>query len=137
MNSLILLLRPHQWLKNLFVFMPLFFDRHLFDDDYLTPCVWVFIAYCFAASGIYCFNDIYDVELDKIHPVKSKRPIASGAVNKPTAYSLMLLCFLVSFLVIIRSLAKIMNNFDGALTIIIDIFIFNITIYIFHIPLLP
>lgn len=100
MNSLILLLRPHQWLKNLFVFMPLFFDRHLFDDDYLTPCVWVFIAYCFAASGIYCFNDIYDVELDKIHPVKSKRPIASGAVNKPTAYSLMLLCFLVSFLVI-------------------------------------
>lgn len=100
MNHYIRLLRPNQWLKNLFIFLPLFFDRHLLDSDYWVPCLFMFVAFSLAASGIYCFNDIYDVEVDKKHPVKCKRPIASGIVSKSKAYVLMLLCFLVSFIII-------------------------------------
>ena len=98
MNNLIVLLRPHQWLKNLFIFLPLFFSRHLFDVDYLISSILVFFAFCLAASGIYCFNDIYDVEADKLHPKKCKRPIASGAINKGTGYILMVVCILIGFI---------------------------------------
>lgn len=103
MKNIITLLRPHQWLKNGFIFLPLFFDRHLFDIDYLLPCIFMFFSYCFAASGIYCFNDIYDVEADRKHPEKCKRPIALGAISKAAAYSIMLLCFIISFVIILLS----------------------------------
>lgn len=91
-----MLLRPHQWIKNGFVFLPLFFDRHLMDSEYLIPSVVAFFAFCFAASGIYCFNDIYDVEADRKHPKKCNRPVASGAISIPLAYSLMALCCVFS-----------------------------------------
>ena len=96
MTSILKLLRPQQWVKNLFVFLPLFFDRHLFDVEYLLPCVLVFFAFCFAASGIYCLNDIIDVEADRKHPEKCKRPIASGAVSQRTGYIIMAVCFIIS-----------------------------------------
>ena len=96
MKPIIQLLRPQQWLKNLFVFLPLFFDRHLFDVDLLVPCILTSIAFCFAASGIYCFNDIQDAEVDRRHPDKCNRPIASGAVGKTTGYIVMAVCLLVS-----------------------------------------
>ena len=98
--NFIKLLRPHQWLKNVFIFLPLFFDRHLFDVNYLVPSLLMFFSYSFAASGIYCFNDIYDVEADRNHPEKCKRPIASGAVKVASAYILILLCFAISFAII-------------------------------------
>lgn len=96
MTSILKLLRPQQWVKNLFVFLPLFFDRHLFDVEYLLPCVLVFFAFCFAASGIYCLNDIIDVEADRKHPEKCKRPIASGAVSQQAGYIIMVICFIIS-----------------------------------------
>ena len=96
MTSILKLLRPQQWVKNLFVFLPLFFDRHLFDVEYLLPCVLVFFAFCFAASGIYCLNDIIDVEADRKHPEKCKRPIASGAVSQRAGYIIMAVCFIIS-----------------------------------------
>jgi len=99
LKSVIILLRPHQWLKNLFIFLPLFFDRHLLDVDYLASAVVIFVAYCLAASGIYCFNDIYDVEADRRHPKKCKRPIASGAVSKGLAYAVMALLIGSSLLI--------------------------------------
>ena len=98
--SLIVLLRPHQWLKNVFIFLPLFFDRHILEVEYVIPAILMFFAYSFAASGIYCFNDIYDVEADRRHPEKCKRPIASGAISKVTAYSLVILCFATSNLLL-------------------------------------
>lgn len=96
MTPIIQLLRPQQWIKNLFVFLPLFFDRHLFDPEYLLPCVIMFFAFSFAASGIYCFNDIRDAEADRKHEVKRNRPIASGAISKTTGYIVMAVCFIVS-----------------------------------------
>ena len=47
MKDIVLLLRPHQWLKNGFIFLPLFFDRHLFDIEYFIPSVLMFLSYCF------------------------------------------------------------------------------------------
>ncbi len=99
-KSLLSLLRPHQWLKNAFIFLPLFFDGKMLLKEYLIPSIMIFFAYSLAASGIYCFNDIYDVEADRRHPEKCMRPIASGAVGKPMAYTLMMLCFSISFLIL-------------------------------------
>lgn len=90
------LIRPKQWIKNLFVFIPLFFGGELFHVDALLAGLVTFFAYSFAASSIYCFNDIYDVEADKRHPVKCKRPIASGQVSVVQAYVLMFLMFAFS-----------------------------------------
>ena len=96
MKNIIKLLRPHQWLKNLFVFAPAFFNGHITDAPYWVPAAVMFGAFCLAASGIYCFNDIYDVEADRLHPKKRLRPIASGAVSMTTGYVLMLICIVSS-----------------------------------------
>lgn len=87
--ALMRLIRPKQWIKNMFIFVPLFFGGALFHTDALLAGLITFIAYSFAASSIYCFNDIYDVEADRRHPVKCHRPIASGAVSVKQAYGLM------------------------------------------------
>ena len=108
MTDIIKLLRPQQWLKNLFVFMPLFFDRHILDVGYLLPCILMFFAFSLAASGIYCFNDIFDAEADRQHHEKCKRPIASGAVSKRTGYIISLLCFIISMAILC-----LINRTDG------------------------
>lgn len=100
MNSTLSLLRPHQWLKNLFIFLPLFFDRHLLDWTYLYPTLIAFVAYNFAASSIYCFNDIWDRSADRLHPKKCKRPIASGAVSVRSGYAVMTACLTISFIIL-------------------------------------
>jgi 4-hydroxybenzoate polyprenyltransferase len=81
------LLRPQQWLKNLFIFLPLFFDRHLTDMACLLPAGISFAAFCLAASSVYCINDICDCPADRLHPLKSRRPIASGRVSRRTGYA--------------------------------------------------
>ncbi|MCF0243958.1 MAG: decaprenyl-phosphate phosphoribosyltransferase [Bacteroidaceae bacterium] len=96
MKNLFILLRPHQWLKNLFVFLPLFFNGQIGNISLLMQCLWAFLAYCCAASAIYCFNDIWDVEADRRHSTKCLRPIASGAVSKTAAYMLMAAMFVLS-----------------------------------------
>ena len=100
-RHIIRLLRPHQWLKNVFVFTPLFFSGHAAEWRYVWPCVIAFLAFCMVASGIYCFNDIHDAEADRQHPVKQKRPLASGAVSKPTAYIVMGTAWLLAFALIV------------------------------------
>ena len=100
-RHIIRLIRPHHWLKNSFVFTPLFFSRHATDWSYVWPCILVFIAFCFAASGVYCFNDIRDVEADRLHPVKCMRPVASGAVCKRAAYIVMGAVWLLAFVLIV------------------------------------
>ena len=89
-------MRIEQWTKNAFVFLPLFFDRHFFEWQYWQPSLIAFLAFSFAASGIYCFNDIYDVEADRQHPKKCKRPIASGAISIVEGYIITALCWLLS-----------------------------------------
>ncbi len=90
------LLRVQQWAKNLFVFLPLFFSGQMMNPHLLLQSVVAFFAFSFAASSIYCFNDIYDVQADRAHPQKSGRPIASGAVSLAGGYVLMAVCLALS-----------------------------------------
>lgn len=95
-GALLRLIRPKQWIKNAFVFIPLFFGGALFQFEALISGLITFFAYSCAASSIYCFNDIYDAEADRRHPVKCHRPIASGAVSVGQAYFLMFLMVAIS-----------------------------------------
>ncbi|MGI6231589.1 MAG: decaprenyl-phosphate phosphoribosyltransferase [Prevotella sp.] len=96
MKDIIRLIRPKQWVKNFFVFIPMFFGGSLLNADDFTASLIVFVAFCLVASSIYCLNDIVDVEADRAHPVKCHRPIASGAVSKGMGYALMAGCALLS-----------------------------------------
>jgi len=78
-----------------------FFSGQLFNYDALQACIIAFTAFSFAASSIYCFNDIYDVETDRLHPQKCKRPIASGKISTITAYIIMAVCFTIALLTLI------------------------------------
>lgn len=98
MNNILKLIRPHQWLKNAFVLMPMFFGGSLLDPEDIRASLLTFLAYSFVASSVYCFNDINDVEADRRHPVKCKRPLASGAVSMSTAWMLMALMFVLAAL---------------------------------------
>lgn len=96
MTKFFSLLRPHQWLKNIFVFLPLFFDKKLLHIDYLVNAIWAFAAFSLAASAIYCLNDIMDIEADRRHPKKRLRPLASGKISKAQAYAMMAFLILAS-----------------------------------------
>lgn len=77
--ALLASLRPRQWVKNLFVFAGVIFSQQL-----LTPRVWpalaAFAIFCGLSGAIYLFNDVADVDTDRLHPSKRRRPIASGAL---------------------------------------------------------
>lgn len=95
-SAVVQLLRPLQWVKNGFVFLPIFFDRHFFQAEYWWPALTAFFAFSFAASAVYCFNDIRDAAFDRHHPVKKNRPIASGQVTPTVGYWLCAACLMVS-----------------------------------------
>ena len=63
-TALFKLIRPKQWIKNTFVFLPIFFGGSLLDGGDVLAGILTFFAFCFAASSIYCFNDLVDVEAD-------------------------------------------------------------------------
>lgn len=89
------LIRPHQWLKNLFIFLPVFFGGAILNFDSLTRSLYAFIAYSLVCSSIYCLNDIIDRKADALHPKKKFRPVACGRISVPTAWTLhfiLLLC---------------------------------------------
>ena len=88
-TGLIKLIRPKQWVKNVFVLIPLFFGGELLNPHAVTTALLTFVSFCFAASSIYCLNDIVDVEADRRHPVKCKRPVAAGIVTVTQAWLLM------------------------------------------------
>ena len=86
------LLRPLQWLKNVFVFAPIFFSINLLKPEFFWPTLVVFASFCLISSSIYCFNDLKDAEADRLHPKNCKRPIASGKVSVMGGYTMMILC---------------------------------------------
>lgn len=93
-QSIISLLRPHQWLKNVFVMLPLFFGGSLLDLNCWRQAVITFFAFSFIASAIYCLNDICDIDSDRRHPVKCHRPLACGDISMASAY-VMMACLIV------------------------------------------
>lgn len=101
MFNIIRLTRPYQWIKNAFVLLPVFFGGALTDVLSLTHAILAFFAFSFIASSIYCYNDIIDVEDDRRHSVKCKRPIASGAVSITQGYAIMIVMILLSALMLV------------------------------------
>jgi decaprenyl-phosphate phosphoribosyltransferase len=91
------LLRPKDWAKNLFLFLPLFFGRKFNDIHELILVAGGFVAFSCVASSIYIINDYRDREDDRKHPVKSKRPLASGAVSPSSAIFICVLLILAGF----------------------------------------
>ncbi len=129
--ALLSLLRPKQWIKNLFVFSPLVFSGSLTSTSSIIEATIAAIFFCVASSTIYIINDYHDIEKDRLHPVKSKtRPLASGAVSKRSA--IIMFVGLACFLFIGGYLLT------DALPIIILYFIINIlyTFYLKHQPVI-
>jgi decaprenyl-phosphate phosphoribosyltransferase len=88
MKQYITLLRPKHWAKNLFLFVPSFFAGKFFELDKIALLAGGFIAFSCLASSIYIINDYNDIEDDRKHPKKCRRPLASGAVKKNYALAL-------------------------------------------------
>ena len=92
MSALLRLLRPHQWVKNGFVFVGLLFGHAWNDADKLAAALLAFAAFCLLASGVYVLNDLADRERDRQHPKKRLRPLAAGTVTVPAALAAAALC---------------------------------------------
>lgn len=88
MMEFLRLIRPFQWVKNLFVFLPMFFGGYLFDARMWGVSALAFVSFSLMASAIYCLNDILDVEADRKHPEKKNRPLARGSISQSWARSL-------------------------------------------------
>ncbi len=93
LKNYINLLRPKDWAKNLFLYIPVFFAGQAFNVPVLLKILEGFACFCMVASSIYIINDYRDVEEDKKHPEKRKRVLASGVVNKNSAIVISILLF--------------------------------------------
>ncbi len=102
MNSatgLIRSLRPEQWTKNLVVFGALVFSKNFTDIHLIELSIVVFGLFCIASSSVYLLNDVLDYKRDRVHPRKSKRPIASGVVSRSAASMLSILFAVAAMLI--------------------------------------
>jgi 4-hydroxybenzoate polyprenyltransferase len=117
LKAYIKLIRVKHWVKNFFVFLPAFFagkpENLLSADTFL-----MFFAFCLGASSIYIINDIVDVEKDKLHPVKKKRPIASGKISVRQA--------LVLFVIVLLIWSVILYFLHSAALFVLSYFIINV-----------
>lgn len=86
-KALLKTMRPRQWTKNGFVFAALVFDKQLFLPDPFLRTLAGFALFCLISSSVYIFNDLADVEADRQHPQKKNRPIASGRLPVPAAWT--------------------------------------------------
>ena len=106
MKAYLKLLRVEQWVKNLFVFIPLFFSGKIFETTQLFETIFSFIIFSFTASSIYIINDYSDIESDRVHPEKCRRPLASGAISVGRA-KLVLVGLVISTIGLIISLSDV------------------------------
>jgi len=119
------IMRPLHWTKNVFVFAALIFGKQLIGPfEEVFPAVinafGAFFCFSLAASAIYIFNDIIDRETDKLHPEKSKRPIAAGTVTVGSAEAVSVLCALVAILAsyfLVRELTIIILIYIGLMVL--------------------
>ncbi|MDD3363614.1 MAG: decaprenyl-phosphate phosphoribosyltransferase [Syntrophomonas sp.] len=126
------LLRINQWIKNFFVFIPLIFSLNLFNLPILEKSLEGFICFCLMSSSVYIFNDIKDIEQDKVHPRKKFRPIAAGQISPRIASMIMVI-------LIILSLGLAIHFTPNAFTIVLVLYLLNnilYTIWVKHIVIL-
>lgn len=102
MRSYLKLIRPFHWVKNVLIFVPLFFSGKLFNLNLFIQSLLGFVAFCFIASAVYIINDIQDADKDRLHPKKKFRPIASGKISKIKAKLFLGILIMVSVLILIE-----------------------------------
>ena len=116
-------MRPKHYLKNILVILPLFFSRELTQSKIIIA-FFSFFAFCLISSTIYIINDIFDVEKDKNHPTKCRRPIASGKISKKNAIIFATLIFIFSMILHFFSI----KNFYSLATLYFVVYFFvNLT----------
>lgn len=94
-RNIIVSMRLQQWIKNSFLFAALVFSGHLFIVEDVLLAVLGFFAFSLVTSAVYLYNDVTDVERDKLHPVKSRRPLASGKLSARAAIAAALVLTLI------------------------------------------
>ncbi len=111
--------RITQWIKNLFVFAPLFFGEMLFNNQLFLDALVVFIAFCLVSSGTYLINDVVDFERDLHHIYKKHRPIASGVLSRRHAFYYAGLCW-------VAGLGLVAKLEPTVVAILVSYIVFNI-----------
>ncbi len=101
MKPIFILIRWQQYLKNLFIFLPLFFVGQITQLDLLVNAIFAFLAFCLVASSVYILNDYKDIAQDKKHPQKKYRPLAAQTISKSHAVLLMIVLFVAGVLLMV------------------------------------
>lgn len=107
------LLRLQQWVKNLFLFAPLIFSKHLFEEGYVALEVLGFLVFSLVSSSVYILNDVADRDADRRHPVKRTRPIASGVVSPAQGVA-----FAIALLLIAAAIGSRLNVLFQLVTVV-------------------
>lgn len=102
------LMRPRQWVKNVFVFAPLFFTPPAMSAEAVIRTLLVFVSFCCVSSAVYCLNDLRDRESDRLHPKKRLRPLAAGRIS-PAAAVVLAVALLVAGMAIALASAPIVS----------------------------
>lgn len=127
MKTYMQLLRVHHYLKNGLIFLPLLFSGRLFQVQLLIETIVGYISFCLIASSIYIYNDIQDIEKDKLHPLKKNRPIASGVISKKKATMVGVIVFLLALLIQLGGYLYFHNiGFVYATMIMLIYFVMNV-----------
>ena len=105
----LLIIRAHHWVKNLLIFFPLFLSFNEYSDDGIINSIYVFISFSLMASGIYIFNDIQDVNLDKKNIRTKNRPIANGIISHNVGYIISVILIISSLTLLIIFLPRCLN----------------------------
>ena len=96
MKEILKLIRVKHWLKNILIFLPIFFSVNVSNKELLKVSLIAFIVFCLSASIVYIINDLNDLEKDKNHPVKKLRSLASGKITISTAIIIIVILTLIS-----------------------------------------
>jgi 4-hydroxybenzoate polyprenyltransferase len=96
-KAYIQLARPHQYVKNGFIWLPVFFGNKLWEPAAVLDTFWAFLIFSLAASSVYALNDIRDAGEDRMHPVKSSRPVASGALSPSQAMTFLVVTIVITW----------------------------------------
>ena len=96
-NAIFTIIRPKQYIKNIFILLPLFFAGQITNTVLLVNALVAFVAFSLSASAVYILNDYKDIKEDRKHPKKKFRPLASGLISKNIALSLMIILLIIGF----------------------------------------
>lgn len=107
MKCYIKLLRVQQWVKNVFILLPLLFSFRIITFSITLDLLFAILGFSLIASSIYIINDWFDIEADRLHPEKKNRPLASGTVSKREGLWLFISVFLLGFFIYIVLLGKL------------------------------